>query len=153
MKTTIEVLGKRFLLESRLVNSGVPFGGWFNKNDDKDQTLHNAFNISVCRRLDSGGKISRNFTFYDSQHNYEEGKEDLEADDLKEAFRCFIGDAQAAVGGFPDFCSEFGYDQDSRRSYRMFKACERSMEKVQDLGINLNELCDVLNALSEQGIE
>jgi hypothetical protein len=153
MKTEIEVLGKKFLLKSRLAASGVPFPWDDHEERDHLSTYHNQFSISVCRLLDNGGKIRRNFTFYDSQHNYEQGKEDLEADDLKEAFRCFLDDAQDAVGGFPDFCSEFGYDQDSRRAYRMFKACERSMEKVQDLDINLNELCDVLNALSEQGIE
>jgi hypothetical protein len=153
MKTTIEVLGKKFLLKSRLAASGVPFGGWFNKDDEKDQTLHNAFSISVCRLLDGGGKVRRNFTFFDSQANYEAGKEDLEADDLKEAFRCFIDDALSATYDFKEFCAEFCYSTDSIRAERIYRACQRTLEKVRNLYIVDSELCDMINDLSKQGIE
>lgn len=34
-------------------------------------------------------------------------------------------DASCAQGTFEDFCSEFGYDTDSRKVERLFKACQK----------------------------
>jgi hypothetical protein len=41
---------------------------------------------------------------------------------------------------FEDWCSEFGYDEDSRKAEKMFKACERQAHKLKAfLGPNLYE--------------
>ena len=47
---------------------------------------------------------------------------------LLNAFYCFVSDGLSAVDGFENFCSEFGYDSDSRRAEKIFKACKRSEE-------------------------
>jgi hypothetical protein len=153
MRAEIEVLGKKFLLKSRLVNSGVPFPWDDHEERDHLSTYHNAFSVAVHRLLDDGGKVIRNFTFYDSQANYEKGIDDLDEFTLKWAFRCFLDDGLSATYDFEEFCGEFGYDTDSRRAERMYKACQRSLDKLRDLGIFDSELCDMINALSEQGIE
>ncbi len=52
-------------------------------------------------------------------------------EDLIGAFECFVGDAVAGMNDFNDFCSEFGYDEDSRRAEKIYKACQKATEKLQ----------------------
>ena len=51
--------------------------------------------------------------------------------DLIGAFECFVGDAVAGMNDFNNFCSEFGYDEDSRRAEKIYKACQKATEKLQ----------------------
>lgn len=51
--------------------------------------------------------------------------------DLIGAFECFVGDAVAGMNDFGDFCSEFGYDENSRRAEKIYKACQKATEKLQ----------------------
>lgn len=41
-----------------------------------------------------------------------------------------LRDAEFAAGDFADFCSELGYDEDSRKAYRQFLACKRIAASV-----------------------
>ena len=65
------------------------------------------------------------------------------------AFYCFLSDGQGSRYGFEEFCSEFGYDTDSRRAYKTFKACEKSLHKAERIGIDEEMACDIMNDLSE----
>lgn len=143
MKTTIIVLDKTFELKSKLSRSGVNF-----PNSESD-TIHNEFTVSVTNK----DKVTRRFKYYDSQANYEAGKNDLTEEDLKCCFRCFIEDGLSGSETFEDFCSNFGYSTDSIRANRIYKLCQKSLEKLFDLGITESELTDILNKLSEMGIE
>jgi len=72
--------------------------------------------------------------------------------DLLYAFECFIRDAMSAEQGFEDFCSEFGYDSDSRSVERIYKACERALNKFdrvvsEDIYEFSNELQETIEAL------
>jgi len=127
--------------------------------------LDQTFNISATQkdRVQNWGgdcyKIKVNniqFTFTNSQANV---GQDLSEDDLKFAFRCFINDAQCAEYlDFEDFCSGFGYEQydeyemgENKESKKIYNACKQSLksaERLTDL-----DLRDVLNEMSEQGIE
>lgn len=51
--------------------------------------------------------------------------------------------------GFSNFCSEFGYDEDSRKAYKIFKACKKSLKKAEKIGIDENMACDIMNDLQE----
>ncbi len=42
-------------------------------------------------------------------------------------------DSQATGVSFEDWCSDFGYDTDSRRAEATFKACQRSADKLYKL--------------------
>ena len=45
---------------------------------------------------------------------------------------------------FEDFCGEFGYDTDSRKALKTFKAVNREAQKVHDLWNDcLEELCEI----------
>lgn len=50
--------------------------------------------------------------------------------DLKNAFYCFISDAISGLASFDDFCSEFGYNTDSRTAEKIWKSCKKSTEKA-----------------------
>lgn len=146
MKTTIEVIGKRFELRSKLIASGVNF-----PNADTE-TLHNHFKITV-KRIDFLNGIKRSFDFYDSQFNYENGLEDLKDElHLKLTFESFISDCLCGINSFEGFCSEFGYDTDSRKAEKIFKLCKKALDKALDLGIFESELGDILEELGKQGI-
>lgn len=65
------------------------------------------------------------------------------------AFYCFLSDGDSSRYGFSEFCSEFGYDEDSRKAYRTFKDCEKSLKKAEMIGIYESMACDIINDLSE----
>ena len=142
MEAELKVCGKEFNLKSKLVSEGVKFP------NSEDETLHNQFKISV--KVDG---MTKKFNFYGSMSDYEAGKKDLTEEGLKDAFRCLIDDGNAGDMSFEDFCSEFGYDTDSRKAEKIHKECGEILDKLLDLGLLESELPDILNELSEQGVE
>jgi len=119
--------------------------------------LDQKFNISAATTDKSnnwGGdcyKIKVNdiqFTYTNSLSNV--GKE-LNESDLLYAFRCFISDVQCVEDAdFHEFCGEFGYDFD-KESKSIYNACCRSLKSYNRL--TSLDACDLLNELSEKGIE
>ena len=43
----------------------------------------------------------------------------------------------------------FGYDEDSRKAYRIFKACKKSLKKAGKIGIDEDMACEIMNDLQE----
>ena len=74
---------------------------------------------------------------------------DSEYDTLN-AFYCFVSDALSGTYSFSEFCGEFGYDEDSRKAEKAWKACQRSLKKFERVsGYGLDEMYDFINELSE----
>lgn len=46
---------------------------------------------------------------------------------------CLLSDAHGADNTFEDFCGEFGYDTDSRKAERIYKACIKVRENMERL--------------------
>ncbi len=46
---------------------------------------------------------------------------------------CLLSDSQAGEQDFEEFCAEFGYDTDSRKAERTWKACRAQAPKVKRL--------------------
>lgn len=65
------------------------------------------------------------------------------------AFYCFLSDGQSSRYGFNEFCSEFGYDTDSRRAFSTFKECRKSLFKAEKIGIDEDTACELMNDLQE----
>lgn len=66
------------------------------------------------------------------------------------AFYCCLTDGLIAKNSFEDFCSEFGYDTDSRKAEKIYKACEKSLKKFErvfdcDLYDLINEIQETYN--------
>ena len=70
--------------------------------------------------------------------------------DLLNAFYCFVSDALSGLYSFEEFCGEFGYDTDSRRAEKIYKACRRAFDKFQRVsGYSESTMYDFINELSE----
>ena len=146
-KVEFEINGKKLTIKSKWVGEreGFPF-------DERDKYTHNVFNITISRKV-NGKTVRRQFKFYDSYQNYLDGKTELSEKDTLLAFRCIIEDAILGSYSFDDFCSELGYSNDSIRALKIYKACKRTLDKLMDLGIYESELYDIVNKLSEMGVE
>lgn len=112
-------------------------------NDNKPR---NKYFVYVTN-TDNGEKTR--FTFLDSLDNTRRGVV-LDGDDLLNAFYCFVSDACNSLYSFSDFCSEFGYDEDSQSTKRIFKACQwayKSFSRVS--GLDDSSIYDFINELQE----
>jgi hypothetical protein len=70
--------------------------------------------------------------------------------DVLNAFYCFVSDALSGLYSFDEFCSEFGYDTDSRKAEKIYKACKRAYTKFERVsGFSENEMYDFINELAE----
>lgn len=50
--------------------------------------------------------------------------------DAKSVTDCLISDTYLGQGSFEDFCDDLGLDQDSRKAYSMWQACQKQGERV-----------------------
>jgi len=76
------------------------------------------------------------FDYWGNVQDYWDGKEN----DPLDAVGCFAGDALAGAEDFDEFCADFGYDEDSRHAHKIWKACRRSAQAAQGLGLTDDDL-------------
>lgn len=96
-----------------------------------------------------GNKTS--FLFHGSLHDYQCGKAYYNKDQFPFMLYCFVSDGHSGYMSFNDFCNEFGYDTDSRKAEKIYKACKRSTDKLFKLGIQTEDhICDLLNELNNK---
>lgn len=126
---------KQFKITSTFLNNKL----W--SADDKMQNYNN--HLITIVNTETHKRTS--FEFWGSVMNPEITTEK----ELLFAFYCFLSDGQDSRYGFEDFCSEFGYNTDSRKAYKIFKACERSLHKGKKIGIDEDMACDIINDLQE----
>jgi len=125
-------------------NEGAP------EMDQETGRYRYRYNVSV--RSDATGAAIR-FVFHASIADYEAGKRGLAGDDLLWAFRCFVEDANAGEMSFAEFCGDFGYDEDSISARNVWRECRRASKKFASLWHGATEAADVLEELSERGVE
>jgi hypothetical protein len=66
------------------------------------------------------------------------------------AFYCFLSDGIGAKESFEGFCDNFGYNNDSRNAEKIYKACQKSLKKIErvfdcDLYELINEIQETYN--------
>lgn len=66
----------------------------------------------------------------------------------KDFMPCLIEDSQCSEMSFEDFCSEFGYDTDSIKAFRIYQDCSEIGKKLKKI-FKPEELKDLLNKYSE----
>ena len=104
--------------------------------------LHNQFMVTV---KNTETKTRRAFVFTGSIADWKLGKDYMDTNDLKDALACLMSDAFSGEMSFKEFCSEFGYDTDSRKAYRIYEACKKQAAKVAALGLDPVEDYNALN--------
>lgn len=76
----------------------------------------------ICVLSTEMGAVSFDFQM-GSGHN---GKEPT----LEDVLSCVLSDARAGEQTFEDFCSDFGYDEDSRSAEKIWNACKDATVKL-----------------------
>jgi len=132
MKTTIETktAGKITINSEYIGDKKATWGG-------KVDNYHN-HKVNVTH-----GKKSFSFDFWGSINKPEI------ANDQENVFSfyCALSDGISAKESFSNFCSEFGYDEDSRTAERIYKACEKSLNKLER--VFSCDLYDLINEIQE----
>jgi hypothetical protein len=118
--------------------------GFPNEKNERQKDFHNRFRIKILRN----GK-ERSFTFYGSTKDYYDGKVEMDESDLKCVLKCYCDEALSGLGSFADFCSNFGYDEDSRSALATYNAVQKTTEKMSVLGFTEDELIGVINYFNE----
>lgn len=77
------------------------------------------------------GRAVEHFNYYTGLGHRQGGEPSLPP--LEGVFYCLVSDAEAATMCFEDWCNCFGYDSDSRKAHKMYKACA-------DAGLRLSRI-------------
>jgi len=108
---------------------------------------------------------SAQFPFISSICDYDAGKKKLSDDNLHHALEYWLSDGIHADMDFEDFCDEFGYymwadDPDEatsegydKKSFKIYKACEKARDQAQRLGITLDAAYEISDEIREAGYE
>jgi hypothetical protein len=139
-KKQTEFKFKKFIVTAKLEETGVKFPN----TDEKDQMLHNHFIVTV---KNENGSID--FDWYGSYNDHKNNVTELDKSNLKDALHSFFSDTIAGNMDFKEFCSEFGYDEDSRKAEKIYNACGDLFEKTEILGITTHDLYDYVNKLND----
>jgi hypothetical protein len=99
--------------------------------------LHYAYSVTVKH---NGEKCS--FKYHTSINDFAQGKDEMSESDLLNALDCLISDAIAGEMDFYNFCNEFGYDFDSRKAEKVWKACKGATKKASRLFSDLYQTAD-----------
>lgn len=138
MNTTVDFQGFIFNLSSKLIETGAKFP--FDKNSNY---VHNHFKITLSC---DGKRIY--FDFYGFENDFRNKKKELNEEDLKFAFYCFVSDAIYANDSFEDFCANLGYNEEERSSEQIYKVCCKSLSKIEKIlpvECDIYDLCNFLN--------
>jgi len=92
---------------------------------DKDTHDHNHYRVTLRRK--DGDKERFVFQFWDSIANSNSGEKPTAYDVLS----C-VSSETTIYDDFAEFCSEFGYDQDSRKAEQLWKTYDKQSRKLND---------------------
>lgn len=95
--------------------------------NDGSNLMHNMF-MCFFGVPESGKKAF--FTYYGSNIDYKNGIKELDENGLFTALYCFVSDALSGAGSYDDFISEFGENENSKKTY---KACKESFKKLSNV--------------------
>jgi hypothetical protein len=114
--------------------------------------------IKKAKKLKEGGKVLKKIELSDTDIRavFPKVKEVLyppfyaEVPTVESVLECLFLDAEACHSCFEDWCSECGYDTDSRKAEETYKACVQNGLKLRKaLGRNYTEVKEYVRILSE----
>lgn len=127
-----------FTVTAKLSKTGVQF-----PFDNTSNFRHNEFNITIKTYT---GKTT--MKFYGSEMDYKNNGSEMDESDLKHALDCFVSDAASGDDNFESFCSNLGYDTDSRTAERIYKACVKQLAKFERVCPN-TDIYNIINELND----
>ena len=66
------------------------------------------------------------------------------APELADLVHCLLLDSSASDQSFDGWCSDFGYDTDSRKALDTYLACQKAGSDLRSIGANIEQLQDLL---------
>jgi hypothetical protein len=125
-----------FNVTARFIDTvlGFPF-------DNKDKNYHDQYRIMVSK-----DKKRASFDYYMSASDTQKGNK---FEDYKLALYCLFQDGYDGSFSFEDFCSNMGYDQDSRNAEKIYKACQKMLEKCYRFLDTTDQMLDIIDELSD----
>lgn len=111
----------------------VPYHGFWTTYYKPGRSVINAFSTNMkpvekCNIKDQKHqqKIADEFEYLTEPSKF----------DLHSFRVCMFMDAQCGTTTFKEFCSNFGYDSDSRKAYKTHKSCVKTLENLLELGVS-----------------
>ncbi len=107
---------------------------WVDRNPNMDARDMDHWKVQFTRR--SEGRAVRMTTYFSMGYGHN-GKEPNVADVLD----CLASDSSSAdQSDFESWCGDLGYDQDSRKAEKTYKACQHAAQRLKNfLGADLYE--------------
>ena len=138
-KVKLKIGNKCFEIKAKFL--GIDILKWDNKP-------HNKFRIYV-KNLHNGKSIS--YDFWDSYKNWEEGKTELQKEDLIYCFKILLDEALMYIDNkdIDSFAKEFTFEKVSE-VLQAYKGCEKQFEKCLKLGLTEDEIRDMLNEIIQK---
>ena len=104
---------------------------------------NNVFAVTV-----TNGGMAETFDYHISTHDTQNGKKALADEDHIYAFYCFLEDAISGSQSCEEFCDDLGFDEDSRKAEKIWKACQEASQKADNLSIG--DIYQVSNYIQEK---
>jgi hypothetical protein len=105
-------------------------------------------NPSIIAQLNASAlaKVSKRMLAWE-QH-YKSWPDVPQAPHAADVLQCLILDSSAASQSFADWCSDYGYDTDSRKAFAVYEACQQSGDKLRKI-FTRDELSALADALQD----
>jgi hypothetical protein len=128
-----------------IIRTGVTFEAKFLKNDfyfADDKTTRDVYEITLAKSEDRRmvfkfAQSLNDSTVFESQDNYSRAinaeKIIIRRGKAPTAYEVLACLTKYNVGSFEDFCSEYGYNIDSKNAERIYLACKEEFEGIQKL--------------------
>ena len=118
---------------AKLANTKLPT--W----KESDTRKNNHFVVTLKSTTLARAENKASLDFFDSENNFRDGKKELDAYSV---LACISSDINCP-DTLADFCSEYGYDEDSRKVEKTFRACVKQSNKLRKFFTTDEELADL----------
>ena len=108
---------------------------------------------------------SAQFPFTGSINDYQSGEKRMSDETLHYALEYWLSDGISGSMDFDEFCSEFGLEEWAddpdeatsegydKKSYKVYRACEKARDQAERLGITLDMTYEISDEIREAGYE
>jgi len=102
-----------------------------NPSMSNDNWQANHYKLTIKRKFKlNGNHLDTRYGFKQMTTFFSQGIGIQGEPEIPGVLECLQGDCQSAEYSFEDFCGEFGYDQDSRKAFKTYKACGKIKSKL-----------------------
>lgn len=108
---------------------------------DSDGWRHDLWNVEISRDGKTFQTSYRTGLGHRKAPSYDKNRRRPVKPELADVVSCLMSDAQAGQMSFDEFCSEFGYDSDSRKALATWEACVNTAGPLRHvLGVDFGTL-------------